>query len=64
MLQIARNMTDAQSGALHAKRYLIIDWDTKYSTQFRRLIACLDRMIFVVQASLRRAVCEYVEQAW
>src|SRR6266496_4048829 len=30
MLQIARNITDAQSGALHAKRYLIIDRDTKY----------------------------------
>ena len=38
MLQIARNMTDAQSGALHSKRYLIIDRDTKYSEQFRRLI--------------------------
>jgi len=91
MLQIARNVTDAQSGALRAKRYLIIDRDTKYSEQFRRLIEdggtkvirlppmspnlnayaerfvrsiqyeCLDRMIFVGQASLRRAVREYVE---
>jgi putative transposase len=90
MLQIALNMTDAQSGALNAKRYLIIDRDTKYSEQFRRLIhdegtnvirlpprspnlnayaerfvrsikdECLDRMIFVGQASLRRAVTEYV----
>ena len=31
MLQIARNVTDPQVGALHAKRYLIIDRDTKYS---------------------------------
>src|SRR5216684_8444908 len=31
MLQMARNVTDAQSGALRAKRYLIIDRDTKYS---------------------------------
>jgi putative transposase len=38
MLQIARNITDAQSGALHAKRYLIIDRNTKYSQQFRRLV--------------------------
>jgi putative transposase len=38
MLQIARNVTDAQSGALHAKRYLIIDRDTKYSQQLRRLV--------------------------
>ena len=90
MLQIARNVTDAQSGALFAKRYLIIDRDTKYSEQFRRMIGdsgtkvirlppmspnlnayaerfvrsikdeCLDRMIFVGQASLRRAVAEYL----
>src|SRR6266849_5427441 len=91
MLQIARNVTDLQSGALRAKRYLIIDRDTKYSQQFRRLVEdsgtkvirlpprspnlnayaerfvrsikdeCLDRMIFVGQASLRRAVREYIE---
>ena len=86
MLQIARNVTDSQAGALHSKRYLIIDRDTKYSEQFRRLIRdagtnvirlpprspnlnayaarfvrsikdeCLNRMIFIGQASLRRAV--------
>jgi putative transposase len=91
MLQIARNMTDPQVGAIHAKRYLIIDRDTKYSEQFRRLIRndgttvirlppmspnlnayaerfvrsikdeCLNRMIFIGQASLRRAVAEYME---
>jgi putative transposase len=91
MLQIARNVTDAQVGAIRAKRYLIIDRDTKYSEQFRRLIQdngtnvirlppmssnlnayaerfvrsikheCLDRMIFIGQASLRRAVAEYIE---
>jgi putative transposase len=91
MLQIARNWTDSQAGALHAQRYLIIDRDTKYSQQFRRMIEdsgtkvirlppmapnlnahaerfvrsikdeCLNRMIFIGQASLRRAVAEYVE---
>src|ERR1700680_1649169 len=91
MLQIARNVTDSQAGALHAKRYLIIDRDTKYSEQFRRLIRdagtnviclpqrspnlnahaerfvrsikdeCLNRMIFIGQASLRRAVAEYTD---
>jgi putative transposase len=91
MLQIARNETDLAAGALHSKRYLIIDRDTKYSEQFRRLIRdngtkvirlpprspnlnayaerfvrsiedeCLDRMIFVGQASLRRAVSEYMD---
>ena len=90
MLQIARNITEKQSGALHAKRYVIIDRDAKYSAQFRRLIRdngtkvirllpmspnlnayaerfvrsikneCLNRMIFVGQASLRRAVAEYM----
>jgi putative transposase len=90
MLQIARNVTDSQAGALRAKRYLIIDRDTKYSEQFRRLIRdsgtkvirlppmspnlnayaerfvrsikdeCLDRMIFIGQGSLRRAVTEYM----
>src|ERR1700694_2633300 len=38
MLQVGRNLTDWQAGALHSKRYLIIDRDTKYSAQFRRLI--------------------------
>ncbi len=91
MLQIARNVTDSEAGALHAKRYLIIDRDTKYSEQFRRLIRdngtkvirlppmspnlnayaerfvrsikdeCLNRMIFIGQASLRRAVAEYMD---
>jgi putative transposase len=90
MLQVARNETDLQAGALHSKRYLIIDRDTKYSEQFRRLIRdngtkvirlpprspnlnayaerfvrsikdeCLNRMIFIGQASLRRAVAEYM----
>jgi putative transposase len=91
MLQMARNLTDSDDGALRAKKYLIIDRDSKYSEQFRRLIGdtgtkvirlpprspnlnayaerfvrsikgeCLDRMIFVGQASLRRAVREYIE---
>jgi transposase InsO family protein len=91
MLQIARNATDSQTGALRAKRYLIIDRDTKYSKQFRRLVRdngtkvirlppmspnlnayaerfvrsikseCLNRMIFIGQAPLRRAVAEYLD---
>ena len=90
MLQMGRNLTDAQSGALQSKLYLIIDRDSKYSEQFRRLIRdsgsrvirlppmspnlnayaerfvrsikdeCLDRMIFVGQRSVRRAVAEYM----
>jgi transposase InsO family protein len=90
IMQIGRNLVDAESGALRAKRYLIIDRDGKYTDQFRRLISetghkvirlppmspnlnayaerfvrsikdeCLSRMIFVGQASLRRAIAEYV----
>jgi hypothetical protein len=90
MMQMARNLIDAEAGALPAKRYLIVDRDTKYTQRFRHLIEssgtqvirlpplspnlnayaerfvrsieneCLDRMIFVGQASLRRAVDEYI----
>ena len=86
MLQIGRSLVDCESGALRGKRFLIIDRDTKYTEQFRRLVReagtavirlpprspnlnahaerfvrsiqdeCLNRMIFVGQASLRRAV--------
>ena len=38
MLQIARNLTDGEVGALHAKQFLIIDRDAKYSAQFRRVM--------------------------
>lgn len=90
MLQIGRNLIDAESGALRGKRYLIIDRDSKYTDQFRRLVReagtevirlppmspnlnayaerfvrsikeeCLNRVIFIGQASLRRAVCEFM----
>jgi transposase InsO family protein len=90
MMQVARNLTDQFSGCLADKTHLIVDRDTKYTVQFRRLIAesrtavirlpprspnlnayaerfvrsikeeCLDRMIFVGQAALRRAVSEFV----
>ena len=90
ILQIGR-LIDSESGALCGKRYLIIDRDTKYTDQFRRLVReagtevirlppmspnlnayaerfvrsikeeCLNRMIFIGQALLRRAVCEFME---
>jgi transposase InsO family protein len=91
MLQLGRTLIDSESGALRAKRYLIIDRDTKYTDQFRKLVRdsgtevirlppmssnlsayaerfvrsikqeCLNRIIFVGQASLRRAITEYVQ---
>ena len=90
MLQAGRNLIDAESGALRAKGYLILDRDSKYTDQFRRLIGeggtnvirlppqspnlnayaerfvrsikseYLNQMIFIGQASLRRAAAEYM----
>ena len=90
MLQVGRNLSDEESGALASKRYLIIDRDAKYTPQFRRLVEeggrevirlpprspnlnahaerfvrsikdeCLNRMIFFGQASLRRAIGEFM----
>jgi hypothetical protein len=37
MLQACRGLLD-ESGALAAKRYLIVDRDTKYTEQFRRRV--------------------------
>ena len=39
MLQVARSLTDGESGALLGKRHLIVDRDTKYSTAFRTFVA-------------------------
>ena len=91
MLQVGRELTDCESGALRSKQYLIIDRDRKYTEQFRRLLRdsganvirlpprspnlnahaerlvrsikdeCLNKMIFIGQASLRRAIREYIE---
>ncbi len=35
LLQVARNMTDAEGGFLRGKQYLLTDRDTKFSTGFR-----------------------------
>ena len=38
MLQMARNLTDAETGMLRGTRHLIVDRDTKYSTAFRTFL--------------------------
>ena len=38
MLQVSSNLTDVDYGALNGRSHLIIDRDTKYTAQFRRLI--------------------------
>ena len=35
---VGRNLIDSESGAMRGKGYLILDRDTKYTDQFRRLI--------------------------
>ena len=90
MLQVGRNLMDEEGGALASMRKLIVDRDTKYTKQFRKLLEdsgtavirlspvspnlnayaerfvrsikaeCLARMVFIGQASLRRAIDEYM----
>ena len=38
MLQIARNLTDAQAGFLQRKQYLLTDRDAKFSQAFRMIL--------------------------
>ena len=38
MMQIARNLTDAEDGFLNGKRYLIMDRDSKFSDGFRNIL--------------------------
>ena len=39
MEQMARNLTDAEDGFLHGKRYVLLDRDGKYSEGFHQLLA-------------------------
>jgi len=39
MMQVGRNLTDRISGCLLGESHLILDRDTKYTAQFRRLIS-------------------------
>jgi transposase InsO family protein len=38
MLQIARNLTDAEQGFLRGRKYLLMDRDTKFSEAFRAIL--------------------------
>ena len=90
MEQIARNLTDCQTGFLTAKRFLIIDRDALFSPTFKATVGssgievlltayrsrnmntftehfvrsikseCLGQMVFLGQASLDRAIAEFV----
>ncbi len=90
MAQAARSLTDEVDGFLRSRRYLIIDRDSKFSAEFRRILKdagvktvltawrapnmnslaerfvlsakkeCLNRMILFGEASLHRAISNYV----
>ena len=90
MKQVVRNLTDVHDGFLLSCEFLIMDRDTKYTTEFRAALKregvtpvrcpvrapncdafaerfvrsikseCLDRMMLFGEASLRRALREYV----
>jgi putative transposase len=38
MLQVARNVSDAEDGFLREKKYLLMDRDTKFSEAFRIIL--------------------------
>ena len=38
ILQVGRNLIDEEGGALASKRYVIVDRDTKYTQQFRKIV--------------------------
>jgi putative transposase len=38
MAQVARNLTDHEDGFLRGKRYLILDADSKFTDQFKRIV--------------------------
>jgi transposase InsO family protein len=51
MAQVARNLTDGADGFLRDQRFLILDRDTKFTAQFRRILE--DAGVAVVQAAFR-----------
>ncbi len=61
MSQVARNLTDEFDGFLHGKRFLIHDRDTKFSSDFKRILA--DAGVESVQCPARAPNCNaYAER--
>ena len=64
MMQIARNLTDADEPFLRRTRFLIMDRDTKYSAAFRAALTRERiepiRLVFFSRSSLERALTHYV----
>ncbi len=62
MAQVARNLTDCVDGFLRNKRFLIIDRDTKYSAQFRRILK--DAGVRVVLTSYQAPDMNSFSERW
>ncbi len=60
MAQVARNLTDPVDGFLRAKRHLILDRDTKFTEQFRRILegAGVAPVTIALQAPNMNAIAE------
>jgi transposase InsO family protein len=60
MAQIARNLTDPIDGFLLGKRYLILDGDTKFTDQFKRILhdAGVEIVHIAYQAPNMNAIAE------
>ena len=60
MAQVARNLIDAEDGFLRAKRFLVLDNDTKFTEQFRRILgdAGVTPVATAIQAPNMNAIAE------
>ncbi|MCC7063123.1 MAG: DDE-type integrase/transposase/recombinase [Planctomycetes bacterium] len=65
MAQVARNLTDPGGGSLRDKRFLILDRDTKFTAQFRRILeeAGVTVVNTAVQAPNMNSICERFAQS-
>jgi transposase InsO family protein len=65
MAQVARNLTDGVDGFLRDRRYLILDRDTKFTAQFKRILddAGIDVVTTAFQAPNMNALAERFVQS-
>ena len=62
MAQVARNLTALDDGFLHGKRFLILDADTKFTAEFRRILD--DAGVKVVQIAFQAPNMNTFAERW
>ena len=62
MAQMARNLTDRVDGFLRDKRYLVLDRDTKFTEQFKRILH--DAGVEVVQIAYQAPNMNALAERW